>query len=163
MVIFNTCLTTFDLLICYNTTETNEFFQRFTKLKIQGKPWEVQAVDRMTTDGIIAVYLKEDFTNEFEGAEDLVPDTEETPNGGTEEALPRVNGPAEVYPFDIIEYTIAGAIGGSWSLSNKRARIIEQNESSVKVEITSGRSGDVSLIYKTGTDEIVLNITILSL
>lgn len=159
---FNTLNYTLEMYISNDFT-TNEFFERFTKLKIQGKPWEVQAVDRMTTDGIIAVYLKEDFTNEFEDAAAQPEEPEETPDSGIEETLPHVAGPSTVYPFDIVTYSIKGASNGVWSLSNKRARILEQNDSSVQVEITSGRSGDVSLIYTFGAEEIVFNITISSL
>lgn len=142
--------------------KTNEFFHRFKKLKIQGKNWEVQAVDRMTTDGIIAVYLKEDFTNEFENAETSPEETLPPSDSSVDPGLPRIEGAVEVYPYDIREYSIIGLTGGSWSLSNKRARILEQNDTWVKVEITTGRSGDVTLIY-TGAQELKLNISILSL
>ena len=62
--VFNKLNYTLEMYLSSNE-ETNEFFQRFKKLTIKGKPWEVQAVDRWTTDGILAVYLKEDYTNEY--------------------------------------------------------------------------------------------------
>lgn len=167
--VFNNLNYTLEMYIS-NTPETNEFFQRFAKLKIHGKPWEVQAVDRTTTSGIIGVYLKEDYTNEFE--EEAEPEVEETPEVEIPEVATfrmrrtspaAIIGPNEVYPFDIRSYTIENASGGTWSLSNKRAKILKQDESSVEIEITTGKSGDVSLIYETNGDKIVFNITILSL
>ena len=43
--------------------ETLDFFERFTKVKIADRPWEVQAKDTMGGDGIIELVLKEDFEN----------------------------------------------------------------------------------------------------
>ena len=151
-----------------NTTETNEFFQRFAKLKIHGKPWEVQAVDRMTTEGILGVYLKEDYSNDFE--EEIVPEVKEdvvieepiTFNMRRAQPVAAILGPNEVHPFDICDYTI-NISGGAWLLSNEKARISTQTESSVEIEIITGRSGQVDLVYKTETDEIVYPITILSM
>ena len=166
---FNNLNYTLEMYIS-NTTETNEFFQRFKKLKVHGKPWEVQAVDRITTDGILGVYLKEDYTNEFED-ETILPDIEEEVVQPEQPAtftmrrsapVTAIEGPSEVHPFDICKYTI-NATGGQWSLSNSKARISAQTESSVEIEITTGRSGNVDLIYKNDFDEIVMPITILSM
>ena len=62
--IFNDLNYTLEMYISKDE-KTNEFFQRFTKIQLDGKPWEVQAVDRISTEGILAVYLKEDYSNEF--------------------------------------------------------------------------------------------------
>ena len=165
--VFNNLNYTLELYIS-NTTETNEFFQRFAKLKIHGKPWEVQAVDRMTTEGILGVYLKEDYSNDFE--EEIVPEVKEdvvieepiTFNMRRAQPVAAIQGPSEVHPFDICDYTV-NIGGGSWLLSNEKARISTQTESSVEIEIITGRSGQVDLVYKTETDEIVYPITILSM
>lgn len=144
------------------TTETDEFFQRFKKLMIKGKPFEVQAVDRLSSDGILTVYLKEDYSNEWEAAspeipEESVPSIPETP------VAQGIIGPAEVYPYDIVEYSVEGLSGGQWSLSNKRAQIVTQSDTSVVIEVVTGRSGDVSLIYTVNGADIIYNISILSL
>ena len=39
--------------------KTMEAFKRFDIIEIAGKPWEVQMVDRLTTEGIITINLKE--------------------------------------------------------------------------------------------------------
>ena len=154
--IFNNLNYTLEMYIS-KTQKTNEFFQRFKICKVQGKNWEVQAVDRISTEGILCVYLKEYYTNIYE--EDIKqPPTPDEPNPNP----PYISGPAEVYPFDIATYSIIGdnLELGTWSLSNKKARIIENRGKEVVVEIITGKSGDVSLIYN---DNIIFNIKILSL
>lgn len=172
--IFNKLNYTLELYITKDQN-TTEFFQRFKKLKVQGKPWEVQAVDQITTDGIIAVYLKEDYTNEFEDANsDMLPPEEDIP-AIPEESIPepamfrlrrvepQIIGPVEVHAFDVVTYSIEGITGGTWSLSNKRAQIASVGESSVEIEIITGKSGSVTLIYSVGELEIKQNISILSI
>lgn len=158
--IFNDLNYTVEIYIS-NTTETNEFFHRFKKVNLKGKPFEVQAVDDLSTDGILTVYLKEDYTNEWAPDEkpEVVPPTSTLPVNAI-----RIKGPIEVYPYDIIEYQILNSKGGKWLLSNGRARILNQSESSVKIEITTGKSGSVSLIYRADSmEDVVQNIEILSL
>ena len=158
--IFNELNYTVEIYIS-NTTETNEFFHRFKKLKIKGRPFEVQAVDDLSTDGILTVYLKEDYTNEWAPEEkpEVVPPAATLPANAI-----RIDGPIEVYPYDIIEYQILNSKGGKWLLSNNRARILNQDEASVKIEITTGKSGSVSLIYRAdGINDVIKNIEILSL
>ena len=158
--IFNNLNYTLEMYIS-NNSDTNEFFHRFKKINFRGKTWEVQAIDDISTDGIIVVYLKEDFTNEFAGTGESA---ESEPDSSAIETLPRVIGPAKVYPYDILEYKMEGRTGGKWLLSNRRAQILEQTDTVVKIEITTGKSGDVSLIYKCdGFEDIIFNIKIQSL
>lgn len=135
--------------------ETEEFFHRFTKITVKDKPWEVQGVDSITIDGLLLVYLKEDFTNNYEMRE-------EPPIEIVDPEGPHIIGDEKVYPYDIKEYKIVNASGGTWQLSNSRARIIKQDDLSVTIEITTGKSGDISLIYQK-ENPIILNIKILSL
>lgn len=165
-----------------NTTETKQLFHRFAKIKIpfknsegiiEERPYEVQAVDDISTEGLLAVYLKEDFTNvwEEEVIEEDAVEPEETPEVATFGLLrraqivtPKIQGPAQVYPYDIVQYEALNSACGAWSLSSKKAVILEQNSSSVKIEITTGKSGNVDLIYKAdGFEDVIFNIEILSL
>ena len=172
--IFNDLNYTVEIYIS-NTTEINEFFQRFKKVKIKGKPFEVQAVDRLSTDGILTVYLKEDFENIWEETA-LAPDVEDEIQPPVEEAqtftlrrsnkivIPEIQGPTQVYPYDTVTYNILNPVGGKWLLSNKRASIKEVKDNSVTIDIITGKSGSVSLIYRQeGMEDIVFNIEILSL
>ena len=158
--IFNNLNYTVEIYIS-KAKETTEFFHRFKKLNIKGRPFEVQAVDDLSTDGILTVYLKEDYSNEWAPEEESIP-------APPEATLPidaiRINGPEKVYPYDIVEYQILNTSGGKWHLSNSRAKILNQSEKTVKIEITTGKSGDISLIYKVdGKPDIIYNIKILSL
>ena len=180
-LIFNDLNYTLEMYIS-KTKETEEFFHRFTKLnipfknseeKIEYRPYEVQATDGITTMGIITVYLKEDYSNKWAPEEEELPTSPKSDPVSEEPAMLRmrrapastISGPAQVYPYDIISYTIEGlGINGVWSLSNKRARIVEADSTSVKIEIITGKSGSVSLIYKAeGIEDIIYNIEILSL
>lgn len=158
--IFNTLNYTLEMYIS-NDSDTNEFFHRFKKVTYKGKPWEVQAIDDITNEGLIVVYLKEDYTNEFA---DQVKDADSETDSSIEVPLPRISGDTNVYPFDIKEYIVEGVTGGHWSLSNKRAIILEQTDTWVKIEITTGKSGDVTLEYKADhIKDIIFNIKIQSL
>jgi hypothetical protein len=124
----------------------------------------------------LVVYLKEDYENKWapvQAEEEEIPPVEEEAEVpatfGLKRALapvstPSIEGPNEVYPYDIISYNILNATGGRWLLSNKRARIKSSDDSSATIEIITGRSGSVSLIYRIdGMEDIIFNINILSL
>ena len=129
--------------------------KRFDILKVDGKNFEVQAVNKDTaSDGIVIIHLSEYFTNSIEEQFKEEP-KEELP-------ISAINGSSIVYPYERYVYTI-DAIGGEWKLSNKKARIIKNDESSVVIEIATGRSGSVDLIYTQPNGiEQILNIEIKS-
>ena len=141
---------------------TENFFHRFTKVKIDGKQYAIQAVDSISVEGIIEVALKEDYTNSIKDKVENIKnlETEES----IAQSLVNIIGPVNVYPYDEIQYTIEGSYGGEWSISNDKAYILNQTDTFVKVIINSGRSGEFDLIYKKENEEdIVLHITIDSL
>lgn len=127
---------------------------RFDIIKVDGKNYQVQVVNRDTaSDGILIVYAKEYFTNSIE---------EENP---PQEELPVVSeivGDSIVYPYDIKTYSITKT-GGQWSISNKNAKILESKDSEVKIEIVAGRACTLDLIYKVDDEEIILPIEVKSL
>ena len=143
--------------------ETEAFFHRFTKIKIKDKPWEVVAVDNISSEGIITLFLQETFSNTIE--EEGKKEEENNSQPGVQDPTqPHIDGDAIVYPYDIKQYTIKNEEGGQWYLSNNKAKINQQDSSSVTIEITTGRSGSVDLIYKKeGIEDIILSITIQSL
>jgi hypothetical protein len=142
--------------------KTMEAFQRFDIIEIAGKPWEIQMVDRLTTEGIITINLKEYYQNSIkEEAEEKLQEIEE--QKPIEEFL--INGDTAVYPYDEKEYSIAAEIsGGVWEISNKKAVILKQDEKTMKLAIVWGKSGSFDILYKReGFDDIVLPIEIKSL
>jgi hypothetical protein len=150
-------------LIMYITQDenTSEFFERFQTIKLKGKPWEVQAVDSISSDGIIEVALKETYTNNLE---DSLPEIEIVNIDNTEE--PYIKGSAQVKPFDIVEYSIENVENlenCNWIISNKKAAIKEIIGNTIKVEIISGRSGSFTLTFVYGENQVEKEINILSL
>lgn len=142
---------------------TEDFFHRFTKVKVSGKQYEVQAVDSISTDGIIEVALKEDFTNSIK---DEVINQEKNDNNIEEndEYTATIKGPRNVYPYDEIQYSIENSYGGKWEVNNNKAYIINQTDLYANIMIKTGRSGEFDLIYKKENEEdVVLHITINSL
>ncbi len=155
-------------MYAYITKDDNtlDYFKRFAQIKINGQNWEVQAVDRLNIDGVIMMALKEYWTNTIAEEKAL----EEELNKEIEvpfdpDVTIYINGEKEVYPYDKITYTIENAAGGSWALSNTKAKITSQTDTEVSIEITSGKSGDFVLTYiRDGiAANIELPIKILSL
>ena len=134
--------------------ETTKQLSRFDIIKVDGENYQVQVVNKDTaSDGILIVYLKEYFTNTIE---------EENPPQEPEKIESEIQGETEVYPYDIKVYTI-DSFGGSWSISNKNAKILASSDSQVKIEIVAGRACTFDLIYSVGGSDYVLPITVKSL
>lgn len=114
---------------------------RFSKILVDGLPFEIQAINKDTaSDGILIAYLLEDYQNKAEDILNKIPEEEI-------EIISEIQGDKEVYPFDVKTYSIQ-ATDGSWSTSNsKKARILSQTESEVKIEFITGRAGNVEIIY----------------
>lgn len=149
------------LLYIANNEITNSFFHRFQKIKINDNNWEVQAVDSISTTGILKVALKEYYNNSIEDELKEVEVKEEI--SLSDQTFPYIQGQSTVSPYDIKEYHIINAEGGQWVISNNKAKIKKINQSSVIIEIITGKSGNFNLIYKINDKEIVLPITIKSL
>ena len=146
-------------LIMYITKnkETEEYFQRFNLIKINGNNWEVQTKNTIYGDGIIKVCLKEYFNNSIE--ENQVPKSPEPNPEPTEGTY--IMGPKEIYPFDVVTYTIENSTEkGLWQLEGKAARIKSSNEKSITMEVIRGKSGSFKIQYIQGEQKIELPITI---
>ena len=156
--------------------ETRDYFYRYQKLDIFGKPWEVQVVDPISNNGLIMVALKETFTNSMEAetleklperdsGNDNIPEVPEETPGEEEVSMAKITGPITVYPYDKKKYTIENATDGYWIIDNeKKAIITHQMSKSATVEFITGRSGQVNLTYRRDNEEdIVLQVRIASL
>lgn len=141
--------------------KTELFFHRFHKIDINGKPWEIQSIDNISSEGIIIVYLKEWYQNSI--AEAKAEEDKGKVDPIIPEGEPSIEGPTTVYPYDKKTYTIKNAENGTWVIGSTKAKILEQDDSTVYVEIITGRSGNFELKYiRENEDDIVLNITIQS-
>ena len=146
--------------------DTEAFFHRFNKIEIKGNPWEICAADFDSTPGLIEVQLKETFRNtiadEKKAEEEALKPINPEP-GEEEQTLPHIIGDTIVYPYDTKTYTIVNLNGGTWKLSNNKAKITAQTDSEVTIVITTSKSGSIDLIYSKDENDIIYNITIKSL
>lgn len=129
----------YTLQLYISKTDANlKQFKRFEVIKINGNSYEVQAVDKISCEGIIEVYLKEYFNNSI--AEAVNKEAEVNTSSS-----PYIIGPALVYPYDIIEYK-AQDVEGKWFISDESlARFVSTTEDSAVVEIVTGKSGKFTL------------------
>lgn len=148
------------LMYITKNEETLDYFHRFTKIEIDGLPWEVQVVDSIATEGIIEVSLKETYKNtiekEIKKEEIIIPEKKDI----------YIKGFNKTFPYEEYLYEIIGTKDeGVWEISNNKAKIIgEKNQLQVKIGIITGRSGSFVLRYvREGLDAIELPITIESL
>lgn len=140
--------------------ENTSKLKRFDIVKVDGENFQVQAVNKDTaSNGILILQLKEWFTNTIEEEENKRQEEEKN----KEEIIYEIIGDKEVYPYDTKSYSIDGA-GGTWSLSNTKAKIIKAEDNEITILITTGKSGKVDLIYTyLSGEQVVLPITIKSL
>ena len=77
-----------------------------------------------------------------------------------------INGPLEVYPYDIVEYTVRKAPEDSdviFTLNNNNAKIIESTSDSCKLEIVSSKKGGFELAAKNENINALISVKIKSL
>ena len=138
---------------------TEEFFHRFTKVEINKRSWEVQAVDSISQDGIIIVALKETYENSVEKAVE-----KEKVDTYVDLTQPYIKGPDTVYPYDVVTYYIKNAAGGEFVAEGSGFEIASQDAEHIKLGIVTGKSGSFTLKYKIqDKEDIVLPVTIGSL
>ena len=152
--------------------DTIEHFKRFAKITIDGKPWEVQAVDRLSTPGILTITLKETFSNPIEEDAAAVVQKLEEKNQVENEAKPYtyISGATTVYPYDTRTFTIENHIdiAGEWRITNESKaniiKVIESDKNQITVQILTGKTGSFTLEYFTKYETIAtLDVTIASL
>ena len=158
-------------LIMYigKTEEIENYFHRFTKVKIDGKDWEVQAVDAISTPGLLQVSLKETYSNTIEeNIDKAVEDSKKVENIPEQEGI-YIYGESKAYPYDIKTYEIKNYEGGgTWQIINESRKNMLRAVSEGKkitIEILTGKSGNFTLEFIDNNKQAVaaLNIEIGSL
>lgn len=160
-------------LIMYITKndETQEIFKRFSKIKIDNKPWEIQAVDSISTPGILEVSLKETYTNTIEDNVEKIIEEIEKPKEEEPEAPNEIyiSGDSLVYPYDSKTYEIQNYFGkGVWQITNvSRKNMLKTTvtNNQIQIDILTGKSGSFTLEYLDDNNFLIaaLDITIGSL
>lgn len=132
--------------------ETLKYFHRFKKVMINNQPWEVQAVDSISTPGIIEISLKETYNNTIEtNIEKAVEQAQKKKEIPEEEGI-YIYGQKKVYPYEVHTYELKNYNGrGNWVISNESRKNlvkIRNNEFNfVELMIVTGKSGKFTLSY----------------
>ena len=148
------------LLYVTKTEETEAFFSRFQIIKFDGHNWRVAATDKYSQKGVIEVYLEEYFDNTME-------DNMITPEiVKPDKTKPYIDGPTVVEPYDTdVTYKIANySLRGGFVVNSSKVKITSQTETTLVLEITTGKSGTFTLEYYTNGEKVTdLTVTIDSL
>ena len=165
------------LLYITKDEDTLAFFQRFDRIIINGKPWEVQAYNEHYStsktkgedSGIIRVALKETYTttDQFikERNDAAAAQTQAEAQYDAVHTQTRLEGPTSAYPYDILLYKVKNLEGEpNWSISNSNiARItnISEDGTQIRVEILATAAVSQGLDIQCG--DIIKHIQINSL
>jgi hypothetical protein len=150
--------------------QTMDYFSRFKIIKIQNSykdedgteyieehRWQVVATDKYSSNTVIEVYLNEYADNAMEDA--MIQDNPVNPDP----ELPYIDGPQFVNVYDeSLVYTIQNLAGGKFVVNSSLIKINEMNETSISLDILTGKSGKFTIHYVTEAEDIELNVEIKS-
>ena len=177
------------LLYITKDEDTLAFFQRFDRIIINGKPWEVQAYNESystsktagTDAGIIRVALKETYTSsdQFvkESLEAAAQAKAEKDQYDATHTDARIDGPTIVRPYETVEYTAKNfevhydnhnnVIPQHWTLyGTTLAKIVYSSIDglTVRVEVQTGKSNKDGFFINYGqSQDTMLHVKIASL
>lgn len=146
--------------------ETLKYFSRFKKVMINNKPWEVQAVDSISTPGILSISLKETYSNtietDIEKVIEKIDNQNQVPDLNIDD--PYIKGSNELYPYDVERYEIKNAQGGQWlTRGESKANMVKLkviSDSMAEVQIITGKSGKFTLVYQNANKLEVASLDI---
>lgn len=146
---------------------TSAFFDRFDRVIINGKPWEVQAYNDNYSKGsasgeggIIRVALKETYTNTDEFIKEILADTaQEDSQGQDQEEITeaRIEGPTAAKPYSILTFVAKGFDNTEeWTLygtSLAKIKSVSQDTKTVTIQILTGKSNKQGFYINYGDSE----------
>ena len=160
------------LLYITKDEDTLAYFQRFDRIIINGKPWEVQAYNEnystsKTGDfssGIIRVALKETYTSadqfvkEIKDAEAAQIQAEAAYDA--EHTQARIDGPTAAHPYDILTYKAKNyEQPQDWYISDDSlVKVLDYTEDTLKLEVISKKANKEGFIVKYGQTSIQVPI-----
>ena len=160
------------LLYITKDEDTLAYFQRFDRIIINGKPWEVQAYNEnystsKTGDfssGIIRVALKETYTS----ADQFVKEVKDAEAAqiqaevayDAEHTQARIDGPAAAHPYDILIYKAKNyQQPQDWYISDDSlVKVLDYTEDTLKLEVISKKANKEGFIVKYGQSSIQVPI-----
>lgn len=160
------------LLYITKDEDTLAYFQRFDRIIINGKPWEVQAYNEnystsKTGDfssGIIRVALKETYTSadqfvkEIKDAEAAQIQAEAAYDA--EHTQARIDGPTAAHPYDILIYKAKNyEQPQDWFVSDTSlVKVLEYNEDTLKLEVIAKKANKEG--FQIGYGQNIIQIPI---
>lgn len=169
------------LLYITKDEDTLAFFQRFDRIVINGKPWQVQAYNQSygnsssdPSTGIIRVALKETYTNTDTFVSQKIKQEQEKETKQKEydqlHTETRIEGSTTAFPFDVLIYkakNFENSENLEWSISNPalaKIKSISQDNLTVRVQILSQVSNKDGFDINFGESENTkVHVTIKSL
>ena len=128
--------------------KTITYFNRYSKFYLKEDTsicWRVEAIDSISTSGIIEVSAVEYYSNEFEGIVGGLIEKVDDPNP----VIGEIQGETFIRPKKEYTYTCSVS-GANWSYDSKLPIIIEVLEEeipTIKIKWTSSYSGQFDLYY----------------
>lgn len=159
-------------LVMYITRDENtaSYFKRFTKVKIPEpvtnklQTWKVVGKNLYHGEGVIQLFLDEDFENSIQDAVEEEKKQNIKPLVPYEEESPRIEGPVSVYKYDTVTYKAVNFTEkGYWYLTQNGKRL-KMNETSYNFTVDIVKSkGDFIVEYSTVNENAKLALTIQSI
>ena len=142
-----------------------DYFNRYSKFYLLEDDkkicWRVEAVDWISTPGILQINAVEYYANEFEddienGIAGGLVVKEENPNTGRIENL--ISGDTFIKPKGEYTYSYTGLTLAEWSIDTQKYPVEYEilDERTIKVKWTAGYSGQFDITYGTLTKTIVV-------
>lgn len=137
-----------------NNENTKKYFVRYSKFYLQNSNmcWRVEAVDDITSPGVIEVYAKEYFANDQEDANGVVGSLIETPQFPDSE----IEGETFIKTKRTYTYTYKGKQSGEWQIDKKYPIEYEINEKSITLKWTASYNGQFDLSFGNEVKTIVV-------
>lgn len=164
------------LLYITKDEDTLAFFQRFDRIIINGKPWQVQAYNESYSTnkrgdaetGIIRVALKETYTNTPQFVKETIQnlDKQQADKWAYDTAHTQgyIDGPTVAAPYDRLTYVAKNLDPAEWSISDSTlAKIvsISQDGKTIQVDVVTGFSNKKGFEISYG--DLKLKVPIVSL
>lgn len=141
-------------LLVPSTPQTLEYFQRYAKFYLQGLNkdnaqrlicWQVEAVDSISSPGVIEVYATEDYSNS---------QTDDLENGIVDGLIvspidipSEIQGESIIYPSQEYEYTYTGTQTDQWTVISVNPVDIQINDKTIKIIWAKLYGGEIVLRY----------------
>ena len=160
------------LLYITKDEDTLAYFQRFDRIIINGKPWEVQAYNEnystsKTGDfssGIIRVALKETYTSSDQFIKEIAAadaaQIQAEAAYDAEHTQPRLDGPTAAHPYDILIYKAKNyQQPQDWYISDTSlVKVLDYNQDTLKLQVISRKANKEGFIIRYGEDQLQVPI-----